>query len=89
MPEIILSEIQTIADMRRVFDILDINHNGYLTKDEFFALVEKTGEPETRPDMDYMFDYIDQNYGDRNGNINFDEFVKYMILILSNPGEFQ
>ena len=60
-----------IAELRKAFDVMDANKDGFVTKDELKNLLKGLGEDVTDEVVDEMISIADAN-GD--GKVEFDEF---------------
>ena len=69
-----LSE-QELAGFREIFNLVDTDGGGSITKDELAELMDTLGIDATPEEIDLMINEIDQ---DSNGEIDFDEFVAVM-----------
>lgn len=68
-PDLITCIVHVI---RGVFDLMDVNQDGYLQPDEHKVMSASAGVPEGTFDAKAAFDAIDVN-GD--GKLSFDEFI--------------
>jgi calmodulin len=66
-----LSE-EDLAEFREIFDLVDTDGSGEISPEELGQLCTKLGLQFTQSQLDDMVAEIDQ---DRNGEIDFDEFV--------------
>ena len=62
---------EQIAELRKAFDVMDANKDGFVTKDELKNLLKGLGEDVTDEVVDEMISIADAN-GD--GKVEFDEF---------------
>eukprot|EP00741_Cyanophora_paradoxa_P005884 tig00000113_g5702.t1 len=69
-----LSE-QEIAEFREIFNLVDVDHGGSISKEELGQLMHTLGLRPSQEELDAMVAEIDQ---DGNGEIDFDEFVYVM-----------
>ena len=60
-----------LAELRKAFDVMDANHDGFVTKDELKNLLKGLGEDVTDEVVDEMISIADAN-GD--GKVEFEEF---------------
>ena len=60
-----------IAELKKAFDVMDANKDGFVTKDELKSLLKGLGEDVTDEVVDEMISIADTN-GD--GKVEFDEF---------------
>ena len=60
-----------IAELRKAFDVMDANKDGFVTKDELKNLLKGLGEDVTDEVVDEMISIADAN-GD--GKVEFEEF---------------
>ncbi|KAK6111045.1 EF hand family protein [Brugia pahangi] len=66
-------------DLRGIFKEFDLNGDGYIQKDELNAVMVKMGQCPTDDELNAMFDAADK---DKDGNIDFDEFLS---IAYANP----
>ncbi|CAM9789759.1 unnamed protein product [Ascophyllum nodosum] len=66
---------QELAEFREIFDLVDRDGGGTVTKEELGQLMGTIGIEATPEEVDLMIDEIDQN---NNGEIDFEEFVAVM-----------
>ncbi|VBB34230.1 unnamed protein product, partial [Acanthocheilonema viteae] len=59
-------------DLRGIFKEFDLNGDGYIQKDELNAVMVKMGQRPTDDELNAMFNAADK---DKDGNIDFDEFL--------------
>ncbi|CAM9695569.1 unnamed protein product, partial [Hapterophycus canaliculatus] len=64
-----------LAEFREIFDLVDRDGGGTVTKEELGELMDTLGIEATPEEVDLMIDEIDQ---DNNGEIDFEEFVAVM-----------
>merc|ERR1712166_1476830 len=69
-----LSE-EEIAEFREIFNLVDLDKGGTISKDELKQLMNTLGLKPTQEELNQMVDEIDS---DGNGEIDFDEFVTVM-----------
>ena len=60
-----------VAELRKAFDVMDANKDGFVTKDELKNLLKGLGEDVTDEVVDEMISIADTN-GD--GKVEFEEF---------------
>eukprot|EP00794_Sanderia_malayensis_P015187 gene15187-16753_t len=60
------------TEFRKVFDLIDEDGSGKITKDEFSKLMKKLNQETSADNMDKMFNAADK---DGSGAIDFDEFL--------------
>eukprot|EP00795_Rhopilema_esculentum_P006995 gene6995-12622_t len=68
--------------MRKVFDAIDVDMNGKITKDELKQLLERLNTDATKDSLDAMFKAADK---DGSGAIEFDEFLESLQTVMSPP----
>ncbi|CAG9530181.1 unnamed protein product [Cercopithifilaria johnstoni] len=66
-------------DLREIFKEFDMNGDGCIQKDELNALMVKIGQRPTDDELNAMFNAADK---DKDGNIDFDEFLS---IAYANP----
>ena len=66
---------ETIAEFREIFNLVDRDGGGTITKEELGELMDTLGIDATPEEIDLMINEIDQ---DSNGEIDFEEFVAVM-----------
>ncbi|XP_045169495.1 calmodulin-A-like [Mercenaria mercenaria] len=71
-----LSEEQ-LADFQRAFDLFDPDGDGTITTLELGTIMRVIGQNPTEAELQDMVNEVDE---DGNGTIEFDEFVKMMVL---------
>lgn len=64
-----------LAEFQEIFNLVDRDGGGTITKDELGELMDTLGIDATPEEIDLMINEIDQ---DSNGSIDFDEFVAVM-----------
>ncbi|XP_044755713.1 calcium-binding protein E63-1 isoform X2 [Coccinella septempunctata] len=62
-------------DLLAAFKVFDLNKDGYITKDELKTAMETIGEVATDDQID---DFIVKADKDKDGKINYEEFVKML-----------
>ncbi|XP_022332297.2 neo-calmodulin-like [Crassostrea virginica] len=65
-------------DLKKAFRILDINGDGFITREELQKVLTKMGETLTEKEVDEMMEKADKN-GD--GKIDYEEYVDIMYPI--------
>lgn len=66
---------EEIAEFREIFNLVDKDGGGTITKMELADLMETLGIEATSEEIDFMISEIDQ---DGDGDIDFEEFVEVM-----------
>eukprot|EP00947_MAST-08B_sp_MAST-8B-sp1_P000093 g93.t1 len=66
---------QEISEFREIFDLVDKDKGGSISKEELSDLMDTLGINATHEEIDLMINEIDD---DNNGEIDFDEFVAVM-----------
>ncbi|CAM9355368.1 unnamed protein product, partial [Choristocarpus tenellus] len=66
---------QELGEFREIFNLMDKDGGGTITKEELGELMDTLGIDATPEEIDLMIDEIDQ---DSNGEIDFEEFVAVM-----------
>ncbi|CAM9248217.1 unnamed protein product, partial [Discosporangium mesarthrocarpum] len=66
---------EELAEFREIFNLVDKDGGGSITKEELGELMDTLGIDATPEEIDLMIDEIDQ---DNNGEIDFEEFVAVM-----------
>jgi len=74
--EILKASVDQMDDVRAAFRVFDYDNNGSISKEELREAMVNFGEKCTEEEFDYMFAQADKN---RNGRIDFDEFVEMML----------
>lgn len=75
----------TPAELQNMFDKIDVNHDGALSKEEIKGLVEEAGVATMSDnDIDILFSSIDF---DGNGSLDFTEFAAFFAAIASKEGD--
>src|SRR6218665_121890 len=64
------------ADLRAAFLVFDRDKNGFITKDELKEAMRIMGETLTDRDIDELLVTTDH---DRDGKINYEEFIKTLL----------
>ncbi|KHN79160.1 Calmodulin [Toxocara canis] len=62
-------------ELSETFDLLDVDHDGRLSRNEIAALLRAINVEPTRIELDFIFKEMDT---DKSGKINKEEFVRYM-----------
>merc|ERR1719347_114566 len=70
------ASVDQMDDVRAAFRVFDYDNNGSISKEELREAMVNFGEKCTEEEFDYMFAQADKN---RNGRIDFDEFVEMML----------
>uniref|UniRef100_F1LDU1 Calmodulin n=1 Tax=Ascaris suum TaxID=6253 RepID=F1LDU1_ASCSU len=65
----------TPKELSETFDLLDVDHDGRLSRGEIAALLRAINVEPTRIELDFIFKEMD---ADKTGKINKEEFVRYM-----------
>ena len=84
-------ENTTEASLRELYEIFDFNRTNSFGPEEFEKIAETVGERFTPQEVDQMIDYADK---DRDGGINYEEFVavvtrEYPLVWFENLEVFQ
>ena len=66
---------EELAEFREIFNLVDLDKGGTISKDELKQLMNTLGLKPTQEELNQMVDEID---ADGNGEIDFDEFVTVM-----------
>ena len=66
---------EELAEFREIFNLVDLDKGGTISKDELKTLMTTLGLRPTQEELNAMVDEIDS---DGNGEIDFDEFVTVM-----------
>ena len=66
---------EELAEFREIFNLVDRDGGGTITKEELGELMDTLGIDATPEEIDLMIHEIDQ---DNNGEIDFEEFKKLM-----------
>jgi len=74
MPSASLSD-EELAEFREIFNLVDKDRGGTITKEELGELMDTLGIDATPDEIDLMIHEIDE---DNSGEIDFDEFVAVM-----------
>ena len=64
-----------LAELREVFNMVDLNRSGSISVDELSSLLRTLGVSCSQHELKLMVEEIDEN---GNGLIDFDEFVQVM-----------
>uniref|UniRef100_A0ACD5X5M7 Uncharacterized protein n=1 Tax=Avena sativa TaxID=4498 RepID=A0ACD5X5M7_AVESA len=70
--------IEEVADIKQMFDVMDINKNGKLTFEEFKAGLRKLGNKMHDSDLQMLMDAADV---DKNGTLDYGEFVTVSVHV--------
>ncbi|XP_061172568.1 uncharacterized protein LOC133181934 isoform X2 [Saccostrea echinata] len=62
-------------DLKKAFRVLDINGDGFISKEELREVLTKMGETLTDQEVDEMMEKADKN---KDGKIDYDEYVDVM-----------
>ncbi|XP_046550889.1 calmodulin-4-like [Haliotis rubra] len=60
------------ARVRRIFDVYDVNKDGYVTQEEFQIIMSKAGQPLSKIQIHDLIAKCDK---DGDGKLNFEEFL--------------
>ncbi|XP_046369694.1 calmodulin-4-like [Haliotis rufescens] len=60
------------ARVRRIFDVYDVNKDGYVTQEEFQIIMSKAGQPLSQNQIQDLIATCDK---DGDGKLNFEEFL--------------
>lgn len=76
--------------MRSLFEVIDVNQDGYLQEEEHKLIYKNVGVPEGTFDDKMAFDAMDR---DGDGKVSFDEFIAALLDFLfsedqSSPSKF-
>lgn len=72
--QLVMQELAEHRQLFRVFDELDRDKDGSITRDEFNAtLLKLAGGVAAMPHIDRLFQALDRNH---NGTLTFSEFIK-------------
>jgi len=74
--EILKASVDQMDDVRAAFRVFDYDNNGSISKEELREAMVNFGQRCTDEEFDFMFAQADKN---RNGRIDFDEFVEMML----------
>uniref|UniRef100_A0A8R1DF00 EF-hand domain-containing protein n=1 Tax=Caenorhabditis japonica TaxID=281687 RepID=A0A8R1DF00_CAEJA len=66
-------------DLKGIFREFDLNGDGFIQREELRAVMQKMGQSPTEDELDAMFQAADK---DRDGNIDFEEFL---VIARANP----
>ncbi|PWZ23051.1 Calcium-dependent protein kinase 8 [Zea mays] len=69
---------EEVADIKQMFDKMDVNKNGKLTFEEFKAGLRKLGNQMHDSDLQILMDAADV---DRNGTLDYEEFVTVSVHV--------
>jgi len=65
-------ELRKRLELRKYFLQADKDNNGYITKEEWFNVLNSAGVPTTMREVDGFFKVLDQNH---DGKLSFEEFL--------------
>jgi len=65
-------EFRKRLELRKYFLAADKDNNGYITKDEWFNVLNSAGVPTTMREVDGFFKILDKN---SDGKLSFEEFL--------------
>lgn len=71
---------EEIADIKGAFLMFDRNGDGVISFSELEMVLRALGEPATAEQMDHIEGIVDR---DRNGNIDFEEFLRFIVSRIS------
>merc|ERR1719188_2680696 len=80
--EILKNSCDQMDDVKAAFRVFDSNDNGSISKEELREAMVNLGQRCTEEEFSTMFATADKN---RNGRIDFDEFVEMMLPPNANP----
>jgi len=80
--EILKNSCDQMDDVKAAFRVFDSNDNGSISKEELREAMVNLGQRCTEEEFSTMFATADTN---RNGRIDFDEFVEMMLPPNGNP----
>lgn len=63
-------------DLMAAFRVFDLDHNGYITRDELKTAMETIGEPVTEQQITQFLTMADT---DKDGKINYEEFARLLL----------
>jgi calmodulin len=66
---------EELTEFKEIFDLVDTDGGGTISKDELRTLMETLGLHPTEEELDAMMTEVDE---DGSGDIDFDEFVRVM-----------
>ena len=78
-----MSQSDADAELRRAFDMFDLDKNGFISKNELTIVMEKIGEELTSVEIDAMMDDAD---ADNDGQVSWEEF-KVMVTKIHDDQE--
>ena len=78
-----MSQSDADAELRRAFDMFDLDKNGFISKDELTIVMKKIGEKLTSDEIDMMMDDAD---ADNDGQVSWEEF-KVMVTKIHDDQE--
>ncbi|CAD6207231.1 unnamed protein product [Miscanthus lutarioriparius] len=73
-----LLSVEEVADIKQMFDKMDVNKNGKLTFEEFKAGLRKLGNQMPDSDLQILMDAADV---DKNGTLDYGEFVTVSVHV--------
>ena len=68
------------AEIKSIFKVYDMDGNGFISADELKHMMMQLGEPLTDAEVDEFIRVADV---DKDGQINYEEFVRCMSMPLS------
>ena len=77
MEDELLSQEDRVEDLRAKFLEADVDHSGFLSVDELWALLHKMGADVKQEDVVELMNEIDV---DRDGQLDIDEFISLLSL---------
>ena len=68
---------EQIFDLRKAFNKIDKNNDGYISKEELKQLIEQNNMSMAQEeDLNNIYDQCDKN---RSGKIDFEDFIKMVL----------
>merc|ERR1719245_573876 len=80
--DILRSSCNQLDDVKAAFRVFDYDNDGSISKEELREAMVNLGQRCTEEEFSTMFATADKN---RNGRIDFDEFVEMMLPPNANP----